>query len=315
MDATHKTSKQDSKQTRQNVRGALESVSKREDNDKPLDSLKQYHPLMPISEPDQPISEDMTFQFLSLKVEADYGHSMAEFKELSDYVYTLMKGHLDKASWTEEHTFAFMKNLDMHKASMKSFALKTNFFKSLSKNDRLLLLENNLSLFGNFILAKYLTRDKATDQLSLIIGMPESAINRCQKKEKIGFHLLNQGRMGCLFPYYSSLMIQNYIESIRFTTAFTALEDSLGLLCQYFLFATNHWSQDIKDQLKEIGRIEAIYDESKKCVDYAIEVSSTDLDELVQKLHAICIHRTRHFNQSVEKCFPQNPYLTYEESK
>ena len=206
-----------------------------------------------------------------------------------------------------------MKNLDNFEAAMRSFALKSQFYKSLGRNDHCLLLQKNLLLFGNFILAKYLTCDKGTDQLFWIIGIPASAF--ADNVEKIDFDLLNQGRMGCFFPYSLSFVIKNFIESMKSTAAFTGLEDCFGLLCHFLLFATCHWSQDIKDQLDERPRIEAIYDECKNCVEYATGVSGIDLDSLVQKLKFLSAYRTRPFKQHMEKYFPSNPHLTCEEWK
>ena len=132
-----------------------------------------------IAKPELPTSDQMHFQFLSNKIESDYEESVAELEQPSDYVSVLLGGHKDKASWDAKHSVAFMTNLEKFEESMKLSASKSKFFNSLDIIDQYLLLQENLSLFGNFVLAKYINCDQGTDQLFWIIGLPASDRSKC----------------------------------------------------------------------------------------------------------------------------------------
>ena len=119
---------------------------------------------------DQSLSQQDQFTFLAQKTKSDYEDIVDKFAVPADYVSFLIEGHLDKKSWNENHSRAFMRNLYHFEDSMMSFAPKSQFFTSLDDNDCILLLEENVKLMGNFVIAQYMNAEAGIDQLKWIFG-------------------------------------------------------------------------------------------------------------------------------------------------
>ena len=99
-----------------------------------------------------------------------YNYHVA-FYELNFDVETfnfLARGHTDE--WTDSHNECLVKIFNHFHDLMSKFATKCFMFRSLSDNDRELLLTSNSGMFTMYIIARYFTADSGIGQLSTISG-------------------------------------------------------------------------------------------------------------------------------------------------
>ena len=99
-----------------------------------------------------------------------YEASVAEVQLNKDMVEFIFEGHLIGTEWTSEYAKAVLRIMDMHPRSLALMASKLSFFQDISKEDQYLLLEENLPLFYQYILGRYLMDKGGSTQLSWLLG-------------------------------------------------------------------------------------------------------------------------------------------------
>ena len=100
-----------------------------------------------------------------------YEASVAEVQLNKDMVEFIFEGHLNGTEWTSEYSKAVLRAMDMHPRSLALMASKLTFFQeSICKEDQHLLLEENLPLFYQYILGRYLMDKGGSTQLSWLLA-------------------------------------------------------------------------------------------------------------------------------------------------
>lgn len=99
-----------------------------------------------------------------------YEASVAEVQLNKDMVEFIFEGHLIGTEWTSEYAKAVLRIMDMHPRSLALMASKLTFFQDICKEDQYLLLEENLPLFYQYILGRYLMDKGGSTQLSWLLG-------------------------------------------------------------------------------------------------------------------------------------------------
>ena len=105
------------------------------------------------------------------KIVNAYEASVAEVQLSKDMVEFIFEGHLNGTEWTPEYSKAVLRAMDMHPRSLALMASKLTFFQeSICKEDQHLLLEENLPLFYQYILGRYLMDKGGSTQLSWLLA-------------------------------------------------------------------------------------------------------------------------------------------------
>ena len=105
------------------------------------------------------------------KIVNAYEASVAEVQLSKDMVEFIFEGHLNGTEWTSEYSKAVLRAMDMHPRSLALMASKLTFFQeSICKEDQHLLLEENLPLFYQYILGRYLMDKGGSTQLSWLLA-------------------------------------------------------------------------------------------------------------------------------------------------
>ena len=149
----------------------------------------------------------------------------------------------------------------------------------------------------------------------LIEKMSFLGIEELQRAEKIDFLLLNQGKMGLVFPCFSAPMVRNVIENMKYTTSIHIRKEHLGLLYHYLMFTTSHWNQDTIGKLEERVRIQAIEEECRKCIEHITGIFTGDLEILLNKLQLLSVRKSDQIGQQMRPHIPESKLLTFGEVK
>ena len=104
--------------------------------------------------------------------------------EVSDNFVSLVnfviEGHLEPAIWNSKHTKGLLMITGHLHELFYRFAEKNQLFKSLCTRDQTLLLHNNVSLYVQYILARYLAADTGMEQLVWLLGPNTPSIGKSQ---------------------------------------------------------------------------------------------------------------------------------------
>ena len=111
-----------------------------------------------------------------LAQEAENAYYEATKDTIPDHhsVNLLISGQIHLASWTPDHSQAFLKLMSVNVALMHLMSKRIKSFMSLSNNDQSLLLQHNANLLKEYITCRYILAKTGSEQSLWITGPKES---------------------------------------------------------------------------------------------------------------------------------------------
>ena len=218
-----------------------------------------------------------------------YEVSVAEVQLNRDIVQFLFEGHLIGAEWTLEHSKAVLRVMEIHPRNLALMASKLTSFQSICKEDQDLLLEENLPLFYQYILGKYLMDKGGSTQLSWLLAadVADKAYGKLNfinyksafKKKCIsipgtyGFLNTQKRSLEDLNKWGQLISLKNYMSSGIFIKCIHALDLYFqyppfftGLIGYYALLTTDHWTDDQRACLKDPNLLKAMHKEAEEII-------------------------------------------------
>ena len=108
--------------------------------------------------------------FLVKRTMGDYFEAFSKIRIPLTTVEFITQGHLKFHEWNSSRSSILIQIFKNYSKLMTHIADKSYMFQSLTRNDQMLLLENNEDMFSMYIIARYFTQFFGIDQLSTIFG-------------------------------------------------------------------------------------------------------------------------------------------------
>ena len=147
------------------------------------------------------------------------------------------------------------------------FASSQFLFKSLTKDDQITLLKNNIPLYLQYVMARYFSAETGIEQLNWILEgqLIMESLEEITKLSRISLNEFNSTVQ--MFPTSESAELYlRYSENVGMFYPFS--QHCSGLVANMLLFYTN---DSMTDSLKEPKRISCIFDEAKELVRVGFE--------------------------------------------
>jgi hypothetical protein len=194
-----------------------------------------------------------------------------------------------------------MSHLGCISSVLKEFAMSQLLFSSLSKQDQNLLLENNIPLYIQYIIARYFSAETGIEQLNWItegqiyldsIEVVTSLSRISLKEYNNSVNILPSLELVELFSHFS--------ENIGMFYPFP--EHCNGLIANMILY---HIDENIASRLKETKRIGCIFEEAKALVRMGFDSLDRTLDFNPSNCIAPLIHTLRKMKSIFGNCHLQ----------
>ena len=156
------------------------------------------------------LSEELAFTAQSL--EANFHSTMAAYPFDQKDVEQVVLGHMKPREWCHLHSKALLRLMDCWVPITLGCAKKNPYFASLKSDDGTLLMSNNVNLFKEYCLARYITATSGIEQLSWIIGLDiQNSIDKQKwgSVGKINFAAFNT-KDGLIIK--DQALVKNYLE-------------------------------------------------------------------------------------------------------
>lgn len=214
------------------------------------------------------LSEELTY--IAQSSEANFHSTMAAFPFDQKDVEQVVLGHMKPNEWCDLHSKALLRLMDCWVPLTLGCAKKNPYFASLKSADGTLLMSNNVNLFKEYCLARYITAKSGIEQLSWIIGLDiQNSIDKQKwgSVGKINFATFNT-KDGLIIK--DQVLVKNYLESIHgLTYLFSHFKSDMNpLLANIIMFSTDTWSQTDLQEVKELDRIHNIQEFCIKAFDF-----------------------------------------------
>ena len=214
------------------------------------------------------LSEELAF--IAQSLEANFHSTMAAYPFDQKDVEQVVLGHMKPREWCHLHSKALLRLMDCWVPITLGCAKKNPYFASLKSDDGTLLMSNNVNLFKEYCLARYITATSGIEQLSWIIGLDiQNSIDQQKwgSVGKINFAAFNT-KDGLIIK--DQALVKNYLESVHgLTYLFNHFKSDMNpLLANIIMFSTDTWGQTDLQEVKELNRIQNIQDFCIKAFDF-----------------------------------------------